>query len=67
MNIFYCYSMPLKEYLKNNGILPMSEVFEINPNSGKKYWKFEKCKKLDEYLLIWKMNKIKAIEHLKSK
>ena len=67
MRIFYCYSIPLKKYLESKNILPINEDFEINPHSGKKYWKFQKGDKLDHYLSIWKDNKIKAIKLLKNK
>ena len=66
MRIFYCYSIPLKMFLKDNGVLPLSETFKINPNSGKHYWEYCKGENLDKYLGIWKENKIKAIQSLKS-
>lgn len=67
MRIFYCYSIPLKEYLETNGISPINKNYKINPNSGKKYWEFQKGEELDYYLSIWKDNKIKAIQLLKNK
>lgn len=67
MRVFYCYSIPLKEYLESNNILPINKEYETNPNSGKKYWRFQKGEQLDYYLSIWKNNKIKAIQLLKNK
>ena len=50
MRIFYCYSIPLKEYLETNGISPIDKDYKINPNSGKKYWEFQKGEKLDYFV-----------------
>ena len=30
MRIFYCYSIPLKEYLETNGISPINKNYKIN-------------------------------------
>lgn len=66
MRIFYCYSIPLKLFLKDNGVYPLNEEHKINPNSKKCYWEYCKGKTLDKYLSIWKDNKIKAIQSLKN-
>lgn len=67
MRIFYCYSLPLKNFLKNRGVHPICEGFKINTNSNKHYWEYKKGKILDESLSVWKENKVKAIEYIKSK
>ena len=66
MRKFYCYSIPLKMFLKDNMVLPLSEEPKVNPNSGKHYWEYCKGETLDKYLSIWKDNKIKAIQNLKN-
>lgn len=67
MKIFYCYSVPLKSFLKERGIFPLDEEAKINPNSGKFYWEYKKGSILDKNLSIWKENKMKAIQLLKNK
>lgn len=54
---FYCYSYPLKEFLRSNGL--ESIVSGMHPNTSKKYWVFERDKenKLDNLLNQWKLNK----------
>lgn len=66
MRIFYCYSIPLKEFLSDRNILPLSEEFKVNPSSNKSYWEFKKGELLDGALAIWKDNKIKAINYIKN-
>ena len=66
MRIFYCYSIPLKEFLIGNNIKPLDDNHKINPKSNKKYWEFKKCELLDSVLEIWKNNKIKAINYIKN-
>jgi hypothetical protein len=56
-NIFYCYSVHLKDFLKSQGMNYIDKA--INPNSKSLYFMFEKSKKLD--LLIEKWNKTKLI------
>ena len=66
MRIFYCYSIPLKEFLSEKNILPLDNNPKINSNSNKKYWEFQKGETLDKALSIWKDNKIKAINYIKN-
>lgn len=66
MRTFYCYSIPLKEFLSDKNILPLSDEPKVNPSSNKKYWEFKKGEPLDVALAIWKDNKIKAINYIKN-
>lgn len=66
MKIFYCYSMPLKEFLFSKNIIPIDDEPKVNPNSNKNYWEFIKGELLDEALATWKNNKIKAIYYIKN-
>ena len=52
---FFCYSYPLKEYFVKNGLQYITSA--INQNTGKKYWLFEGCEKLNNLLAIWRSNK----------
>ena len=54
---FYCYSYPLKEFLRENG--QESIVSGIHPTTNKKYWVFERdnSKKLDTLLTQWSQRK----------
>ena len=49
---FYCYSWPLKEFLRNNG--QHSIVSGKHPSTDKKYWVFEGTEKLNNLLTEWK-------------
>jgi hypothetical protein len=66
MKIFYCYSIPVKEFLKDNNIFPLNDEPKINPSSNKNYWEFIKGQELDNALNVWKQNKIKAINYIKN-
>ena len=52
---FYCYSYPLKEFFMNNGL----EYITVanNKSTGKQYWLFEGCEKLNTLLNKWRANK----------
>lgn len=54
-DIYCCYSLPLRDYLKLHGV--GYEVAALNPNSKKLFWIFIKTKKLDELLKKWSANK----------
>lgn len=55
-NFFYCYSWPLKEFLKLNG--EFSVVSGLHPNTQKKYWVFSRNANLDKLLTEWSKRKI---------
>lgn len=50
---FYCYSYPLKEFLRANQQDPI--VAGIHPNTHKKYWVFNGTKELNDLLTEWKL------------
>ncbi len=49
--IFCCYSINLRDYLLENGVL--YDVVGLNPNSKKMFWAFYKDDKLDILLKSW--------------
>lgn len=57
---FYCYSYPLKEFLRKSG--EESVVSGIHPKTNKKYWVFERnnSNNLDKLLDEWKLKKVKG-------
>ena len=52
---FYCYSYPLKEFLKKNGLEFITD--SVNMNTHKKYWVFEGTDELNKLLDVWKIRK----------
>ncbi len=64
MSNFYCYSKPLKNFLKEKNIFSVDEG--LNKNSNKIFWIFDRCEELDVALTEWKSNKLKAIEYIKN-
>ena len=54
-DLYYCYSYPLKKFLKDNGEYIL--VKGINPNNLKRYWVFEKNENLDKLLTEWQLRK----------
>ena len=55
MKLYCCYSLPLRNYLTNNGV--KYNLAALNPNSKKLFWVYVKNKKLDELLNRWSVNK----------
>ena len=51
MNIFYCYSRKLKDFLVRNKIKYLTK--EIRKDNGKVYWTFEKTDSLKCLLEKW--------------
>lgn len=49
-NIFYCYSIKLKDWLKLNGLYFINKG--IHPN-GNIFWCFERNEQLDKALTDW--------------
>ena len=49
---FYCYSYPLKVFLKSNGLRFITA--SVNTNTQKKYWVFEGTEELNKLLDVWK-------------
>lgn len=52
---YYCYSWPLKEFLRSNG--EKSIVSGLHPKTQKKYWVFERNRNLDKLLTEWQSRK----------
>lgn len=52
---FYCYSIKMKNFLKENGLEFINK--SINLKTNKPYFLFEKSKKLDELILMWNSTK----------
>lgn len=52
---FYCYSYPLKEFFKKNGLRYIAAA--QNRTTNKKYWLFEESEKLNMLLQEWRLNK----------
>ena len=51
VELYYCYSLPLRDYLRDNGI--KYELCALNPNSLKRFWVYIKNKELDILLDKW--------------
>lgn len=54
VNLYCCYSLPLRDFLKSNGM--KYKLAALNPNSKKMFWVYVKTKKLDKLLNEWSMN-----------
>lgn len=53
---FYCYSYPLKTFLRSNGLRYVAA--SINMNTKKKYLVFENTEELNELFDVWKIENI---------
>ena len=51
VELYCCYSLPLRNYLRNNGV--KYKLAALNPNSKKLFWVYIKDKKLDNLLNEW--------------
>ena len=51
VNLYYCYSLPLRNYLRDNGI--EYKLCALNPNSLKRFWVYIKNNELDILLDKW--------------
>lgn len=52
---FYCYSYPLKEFFKKNGLNYITAA--QNKGTSKTYWLFEGSEKLNSLLQEWRSSK----------
>ena len=50
-SLYCCYSVPLRDYLLENGL--RYEICACNPNSGKMMWIFIRTEKLNQLLYNW--------------
>lgn len=55
VNLYCCYSLPLRNFLQDNGI--KYKLCALNPNSKQMFWVYVKNKKLDVLLTEWATNK----------
>ena len=55
IDLYYCYSLPLRNYLRDNGM--RYKLAALNPNSKSLFWVYIKTDKLDKLLSEWSMNK----------
>lgn len=55
VELYTCYSLPLRNYLRNNGM--RYKLAALNPNSKKLFWVYIKTKELDELLDRWSASK----------
>lgn len=53
--LYCCYSLPLRQYLSDNGV--KYELVALNPNSNNMFWIYMKTEKLDKLLTKWSANK----------
>lgn len=53
--IYCCYSLNLRNYLRDNGV--RYELCALNPNSKKMFWVYSKNSKLNELLDKWSTEK----------
>lgn len=51
VELYCCYSLPLRNYLRNNGV--KYKLAALNPNSKKLFWAYVKDEKLDNLLNEW--------------
>ena len=55
VELYCCYSLPLRNYLYENGL--RYKLAALNPNSQKLFWVYVKDEKLDSLLDRWSANK----------
>lgn len=55
IELYCCYSLPLRNYLRNNGI--RYKLCALNPNSKQRFWVYIKDEKLHTLLNGWTANK----------
>ena len=51
-NFFFCYSINLLRYLRNNNIENIAKG--VNPKTNRIYWMFQRSNELDTYLNLYK-------------
>lgn len=55
VNLYYCYSLPLRDYLRENGL--RYKLAALNPNSKNLFWIYVKDEKLNTLLEKWTANR----------
>lgn len=51
MELYCCYSLPLRNFLRDNGM--RYKLCALNPNSHKRFWVYIKNEKLNKLLNEW--------------
>lgn len=51
INLYCCYSLNLRDYLRGNGV--KYKLAALNPNSKKLFWVYVKDEKLNQLLNEW--------------
>lgn len=51
VSLYCCYSLPLRNYLRNHGI--RYKLCALNPNSKTMFWVYLRNEKLNELLKKW--------------
>ena len=51
IELYSCYSLPLRNYLRDNGL--RYKLCALNPNSQQRFWVYIKDEKLDTLLNKW--------------
>lgn len=55
VNLYCCYSLPLRDYLRKNGL--RYKLAALNPNSKNLFWIYVKDENLNTLLEKWTANK----------
>lgn len=55
VELYCCYSLPLRNYLRDNGT--RYKLCALNPNSKQRFWGYIKDENLDRLLEKWSANK----------
>lgn len=55
INLYCCYSLPLRNYFKENGL--RYKIVALNPNSKNLFWIYIKDEKFNTLLEKWTANK----------
>ncbi len=55
VDLYCCYSLPLRNYLRDNGLV--YKLCALNPNSKQRFWVYIKDEKLNILLDKWSANK----------
>ena len=61
VELYCCYSLPLREFLYENGL--RYKLAALNPNSQKLFWVYVKNEKLNKRTSIWGRAKNKFINN----
>lgn len=54
VELYCCYSLPLRDFLKSNGL--RYKLAALNPNSKNLFWVYVKDEKLNNLLNEWSTN-----------